>query len=429
MALRHLLLLATLLTLQHATFCSSAKIRVSAKVTPPFAEASGDSDKEWHGFSIDVFKYCIEKKFVTDGNTVYDSYEVVTPPGTITGNGQGFTHLNSDQSDIYIAAPTMTFAREQIVDFTLPFFKTGLGVAVTVDNSQEKRTEAFFATLFDPATREFIFGLLAVLWAVSCLVWCLEMVGNEEMRLKSKKFFSSNPLYGMAEALSWSFFTLVTPRSYKAPNHPVSKKLGSILNLLTVFFAATITSLITNAMLAQPNVQISSVKDIGDPSIIKLQGKIKGSSTADFLIAQGMTNVKEYATLTDALKGLKTGEIEALIYDKPMLQYQEKLQVSAAVGGTEPISDTNRQIKTLSLQFDPQEYGFVMKEDSGDILKEKLGECVLSFAREGNLYENTYTKYFKTGGSLSTSAATGSPAGLVINICCKFLGCSFRTYS
>ena len=142
-----------------------------------------------------------------------------------------------------------------------------------------------------------------------------------------------------------------------------------------------------------------------------------------------MTNVKEYATLTDALKGLKTGEIEALIYDKPMLQYQEKLQVSAAVGGTEPISDRNRQIKTLSLQFDPQEYGFVMKEDSGDILKEKLGECVLSFAREGNLYENTYTKYFKTGGSLSTSAATGSPAGLVINICCKFLGCSFRTYS
>ena len=323
----------------------------------------------------------------------------------------------------------MTFAREQIVDFTLPFFKTGLGVAVTVDDSQEKRTEAFFATLFDPATIDFLVGLIAVLWAVSCLVWCLEMVGNEEMRLKSKKFFNSNPLYGMAEALSWSFFTLVTPRSYKAPNHPVSKKLGSILNLLTVFFAATITSLITNAMLAQPNVQINSVKDIGDTSIIKLQGKIKGSSTADFLIAQGMTNVKEYATFADALGGLKKGEIQALVYDKPMLQYQEKLQVSAVSGASETISDTNMQIKTLSLQFDPQEYGFVLKEDSSTTLKEKLGECVLRFAREGNLYENAYTKYFKSGGSLSVSAATGSPAGLWINICCKFSGCYFKTYS
>lgn len=251
MILRYLFL-ATLLILQHPTFCRSATIRVSSKVTPPFTEASGSSDKAWYGFSIDVFKYCIQKQFVTDGSTIYDEYEVVTPPGTITGNNGGFAHLNSNQSDIYIAAPTMTFAREKIVDFTLPFFKTGLGVAVTLDDSQDKKTEAFFATLFDPATREFLFGLISVLWAVSCLVWCLEMVGNEEMRLKSKKFFNSNPLYGMAEALSWSFFTLVTPRSYKAPNHPVSKKLGSILNLLTVFFAATITSLITNAMLAQP---------------------------------------------------------------------------------------------------------------------------------------------------------------------------------
>ena len=91
-------------------------------------------------------------------------------------------------SRIYIAAPTMTYAREQIIDFTLPFFKTGLGVAITVDDSQEKRTEAFINTLFNPETLQFLFGLLSILWACSCLVWSLEMVGNEEVRLKSKKF-------------------------------------------------------------------------------------------------------------------------------------------------------------------------------------------------------------------------------------------------
>lgn len=94
------------------------------------------------------------------------------------------------------------------------------------------------------------------------------------------------------------------------------------------------------------------MKDIGDASKIRLQGKIKGSSTADFLLSQGMTNTKDYDTFADAMTALKRGQIQALVYDKPMLQYQEKLQTNALLAGEETLGDTNMQIKTLVLQFD-----------------------------------------------------------------------------
>ena len=79
-------------------------------------------------------------------------------------------------------------------------------------------------------------------------------------------------------------------------------------------------------MLAQPNVQINKVEDIGNPAIIPLQGRIKGTSTASYLLSKGMNNFKEYETFDKAIAGLKAGDIHALVYDKPMLQYEEKLQ-------------------------------------------------------------------------------------------------------
>jgi ABC-type amino acid transport substrate-binding protein len=409
-----ILLIAALLLFSNEATVN--KILVSSKKTMPFAYPSGDGDTQWEGFSMEVFRYCIANNFVTDGTTTYSEYEVVTPAGQITGNIAGFEHLNNNNSRIYIAAPTMTYAREQIIDFTLPFFKTGLGVAITVDDSQEKRTEAFINTLFNPETLQFLFGLLSILWACSCLVWSLEMVGNEEVRLKSKKFFNSDPKFGMVEALTWSFFTLITPRSYKPPNHPVSKRIGSTLSLLTVVFAATITSLITNAMLAQPNVQINKVEDIGNPTIIPLQGRIKGTSTASYLLSKGMNNFKEYETFDKAIAGLKAGDIHALVYDKPMLQYEEKLQATAVNANEEKISDTNKLMKTLPLQFDPQEYGFVLKEHSSIVLKEKLGECVLMYARDPQ-YEIALNKYFSAGSAVTNGQQTESLGGTIVYIC------------
>lgn len=189
-------------------------IRVSSKRTMPFSYPQSDTDTKWTGYSIEVFEYCINNKMVTDGNIVYDDYEVVTPSGKITGNDAGFAHLNANHSDIYIAAPTMTFAREKVVDFTIPYFFTGLGV-MTTESDSSAQTRAVLVTLFSPSTLWILFSAGSALWAVACIVWTLEMVGNQELKLKSKKFFSSHPFWGMTQALSWSFMTLVKPTMYR----------------------------------------------------------------------------------------------------------------------------------------------------------------------------------------------------------------------
>ena len=348
-------------------------------------------------------------------SSLYNDYVVYPGSSDFSSNDDGFDCVNNGNGDIYVSAPTMTYTREEKVDFTFPFFKTGLGVIVTIDNDPSKKTEAFFNTLFSPDTRSFLFSLISVLWAVASLVWCLEMVGSEEIKLRSVKFFDTRPAHGMLEALTWAFFTLVTPRSYKPPNHPVSKKLGSTLSLLTVVFAATITSLITSAMLAQPNVAINAVEDIGNKDVVKLVARVTDKSISQiFIDAQGWTNTIDYPTLPAALDGLKKGEVNAVVYDKPMLLYAQKVQAQAVLAGTETLDKNNRMLSTMSIQFEPQEYGFVLPETSHGLVKESLGSCVLNFVAER--YEPTRKKYL-TPASAETPQQGMADGGVSLNLC------------
>jgi polar amino acid transport system substrate-binding protein len=421
---RRTLALFAVVLLGVTTSCSGRTITICAKPDLPFAYQTSPTDLKWTGFSIEVFKYCISEGFVHDENCTslpcpaasrYDDYDIYSGSKDFKSNDDGFACVNDGNGDVYVSAPTMTYSRETIVDFTFPFFKTGLGVAVTVDNDPSKQTAAFFNTLFSPGTLSFLFSLISVLWAVASLVWCLEMVGSEEIRLRSIKFFDSSPIFGMIEALTWAFFTLVTPRSYKPPNHPISKKLGSMLSFLTVVFAATITSLITSAMLAQPDIKINVVEDIGNKKLVKMVARITDKSISQiFIDAQGWTNTKDYASLDLALAALKRGEVNAVVYDKPMLLYAQKVQAQAVQAGDEALSKTNLMLSTLPLQFEPQEYGFVLPETSQGFVKESLGKCVLSFVKDR--YESTRKKYL-TAATADQAEQGPPPGGVILNIC------------
>ena len=130
----------SLAVITYAFLCPSSEVeagamtlKVSTKHTPPFAYID-DLTKQWTGFTFDVLNYCIDERYFFNNSCTsapcnpkfaYTDYEVVYKA---SNNDEGFVNLNDGLSTVYLAAPTMTSKREQIVDFTFPFFKTGLGV-------------------------------------------------------------------------------------------------------------------------------------------------------------------------------------------------------------------------------------------------------------------------------------------------------------
>ena len=91
------------------------------------------------------------------------------------------------------------------------------------DAGSEAKLAAFVKTFFSPT---FLYGcaaLLFVLFSVGCIVWSLEMIGNEEVRFRKVKYFHENPFLGVAEATAWAASTLTQDSFNKTPVHPVSR--------------------------------------------------------------------------------------------------------------------------------------------------------------------------------------------------------------
>jgi ABC-type amino acid transport substrate-binding protein len=87
---------------------------VGTEETPPFAMRTADGS--WSGISIDLWRH------VADAQHLRFSEEP-TVQGLLDGIANG-------RLDIAVAALTETAARVQILDFTQPFYVTGLGIAV-----------------------------------------------------------------------------------------------------------------------------------------------------------------------------------------------------------------------------------------------------------------------------------------------------------
>ncbi len=89
---------------------------VGTKEAAPFAMKNADGT--WTGISIDLWRRIADEKKIR-----YRLVETETVPQLIEGVAAG-------KFDVAVAALTVTAAREEILDFSAPFYTTGLGIAV-----------------------------------------------------------------------------------------------------------------------------------------------------------------------------------------------------------------------------------------------------------------------------------------------------------
>lgn len=101
---------------------SQRELVIGTKEAPPFAMKA--SDGTWQGISIDLWRHVADQLHLH-----YRFVEAPDVQSLIDGVAAG-------KFDVAVAALTVTAGRERILDFTQPFYATGLGIAVPAGGRQ-----------------------------------------------------------------------------------------------------------------------------------------------------------------------------------------------------------------------------------------------------------------------------------------------------
>ena len=215
----------------------------------------------------------------------------------------------SGSLDVAVAALTITPEREQLLDFTHPFYSTGLAIAAPAKEGSPWL--AVMKGFFSIAFLKVIGALFVLLLSVGFLVWWFEKRRNPNQ-------FGGGLAKGIGSAFWFSAVTMTTV-GY-GDKAPVSLG-GRIVTLIWMFAAIIIISGITAAITSALTVsQLESpVKGLEDLPKVRV-GTVADSTSSSYLRAKHIS-FQPFKTVAEGLEAVSSGKIEAVVYDSPLLRY------------------------------------------------------------------------------------------------------------
>src|SRR5262245_65411609 len=132
---------------------------VATREVPPFAMKNKDGS--WRGISIELWQRVAERLHLR-----YRFSEQASNQEILNGVASG-------AFDAGVATLSVTAARQRIVDFSVPYYTAGLGVAI---QTGEPRWLAIYRTLFSIGFLQAVVILLALGLGVGFGIWIVERV-------------------------------------------------------------------------------------------------------------------------------------------------------------------------------------------------------------------------------------------------------------
>ncbi|MBI4615385.1 MAG: transporter substrate-binding domain-containing protein [Planctomycetes bacterium] len=329
--------------------------RVLRVATKPFPPLVLEKDGVWSGFSIDLWD-----AVAADLGVRYEWVGKEKVQELLDAVGSG-------EADVAIAGITITAERERALDFSHPYYESGLQVMIA-----EEREGSFLAevlALFSPAILE-VLGVIAVAVLVSAhIVWFFERRANPQQ-------FPKGYFRGVWEAIWWSVVTLSTVgygdrTPAGVPGRLIAMVWIFIGIVLVAFFTATVTSSLTVERLEGG---IAGPDDLPGRTV----GTAPGTTAARWLEENGAT-VREFAPIEDAYAALVKGDVEAVVYDAPVLLHH----ASHAGKG---------RVLVVGPLFEKQLYGIAVGR--GSELREKINLSLLGL-EESRKYESIHDRWFR----------------------------------
>ena len=324
-------------------------ITIAVKEFPPLVF------KDIKGFCIDLAHIICERNHLTP-----EFVMVASVPDLLSA-------VESGKCDLGLAGITITPQREKRVDFSQPFFESGLMIAV--------RNEAFDQITFIGSALLRVIGLSIALFFVGLtivahLVWWIEKDDQDPQG------FPSSYGRGIADAYWWAVVTMSTVGyGDKRPKRIGGRVIAAVWMFVGIIWFAGLTATLSSALTVD-RITHGEIAELPD-----LYGKrvavIEDTTSEEFLRYH---NVKMVLTksLDELLGKLKDGQAEAVVYDAPPLMYAAKLDPA---------------IKVVGSLFAHQNYGIVFPNTGGEFLKE-LFDVEIMLSRQTGEYQKIYDKWF-----------------------------------
>ena len=328
-------------------------LRVVTRPLAPFVIYDVDT-RRYTGFSIELWKLIAE-----EADFDYELYGVNTVARLLDEVERG-------AADVAAAGIGITEAREGSLDFSYSYFESGLQILV----ANEQRGNGFVSLLrgiFSRQLLEVLGVLLLCLLIAAHIMWLSERHINED--------FAETYWPGIWEAFWWSAVTATTVGyGDKTPRTAAGRVVALVWMFSGLFVLASFTaSIATTFAVNEVNSHIAGVEDLPGKRV----ATIERSTAEEYLRGQGIRPIL-YQHEDNAYAALVANEVDAFVYDAPVLQHYVAL-------------DNEQTVHLAGVVFQQQQYGVALSQNP--VLREEINLALLRLVESGE-YASLYREWF-----------------------------------
>ncbi|MGD2023604.1 MAG: transporter substrate-binding domain-containing protein, partial [Desulfobacterales bacterium] len=239
--------------------------------------------------------------------------------------------------DAAIGGLAINSDREQQIDFTHAYFNSGLGILVP--RSYGLSIGPLFKSFLTANKLVVIISFLLLMVIAGHIIWFIE-----RDRAKGRRSFSPNYFPGVIEGIYWA---VVTASTVGYGDRVARSWYGRLLTLVLIvialpvfgYFIATLSSNIT---LQKLRSTINGPQDL----VARRVGVLDGSTSQKYM-QQFKARLYAFDRIDDAYQWLINGRLDAVVYDRPNLQYYAR-------------HEGQGEVEVVGRTFAPQDYGIAI---------------------------------------------------------------------
>ncbi len=331
-------------------------LQIATKPLAPFVIYDVET-RNYTGFSIELWKM-----IAAEANIEYELYGVNTLAKLLDEVERG-------AADAATAGIGITEQRESTLNFSHAYFESGLQIMITTQNRGLWGDSLLdiTRTIFSPQLLRVMGFLLISLLIAAHIIWFSERYVNED--------FAETYWPGIWEAFWWSAVTATTVGyGDKTPKTIPGRIVGLIWMFSGLFILASFTaSIATTFAVNEVVAHIAGPDDLSGKRV----ATIERSTAEDYLNQQGIRPVL-FQHEDDAYAALVSEEVDAVVYDAPVLQHYVAL-------------DGGETVKLAGVVFQEQQYGVALSQNP--LLREEINLALLHLIESGE-YAMLYQEWF-----------------------------------